>query len=163
MAEDLTDFAKARKDLIWGMYTDTRTHARHAEVLRSNVVNFMIVVASVLVAVIANDGTVGRSELPLCVAVGLAGLLGLAFAASYTELFERNRRRALRFRDQLDQEFLKEGPVTIAALLEQADEHHQAGRLYRRTRRVIGTTQRFWYLLPAFVLVTGVLLTVAAI
>jgi hypothetical protein len=163
MAEELTDLAKARKDLIWGMYSDVRMHARHAEVLRSNVVNFMIVVASVLVAVIANDGVVERSELLLCVAVGLAGLVGLAFAASYTELFERNRRRALRFRDQLDQEFLEEGPVTIAALLEQADERHRAGRLYRRTRRMTGTTQRFWFLLPGFVLVTGVVLTVASI
>jgi hypothetical protein len=163
MAEELTDLAKARKDLVWGMYTDMRMHARHAETLRSNVVNFMIVVASVLVAVIANDGAVERSELLLCMAVGLTGLVGLAFAASYTELFERNRRRALRFRDQLDHEFLEEGPVTIAALLEQADERHQAGQLYRRTRRMTGTTQRFWFLLPGLVLMTGVVLTVAAI
>jgi hypothetical protein len=48
-------------------------------------------------------------------------------------------------------------------LLEQADQRHRIGRLYPRTRQVTGTTHRFWFLLPAFVLVTGIVLTVAAI
>jgi hypothetical protein len=163
MAEELTDLVKARKDLLWGMYTDVRLHARHAEMLRANVVNLTIVVASVLVAVIAADGRVERSEAGLCLAVTLVGIVGLAFAASYTELFERNRRRAVRLRDQLDDEFLTGGPVTIASVLDEADHAHQSASLYRWTRRVTGTARRFWFLLPSFVLVAGVALTIAAL
>ncbi|MBG0568851.1 hypothetical protein [Actinoplanes aureus] len=163
MAEELTDLVKARKDLVWGLYSDVRLHARHAEMLRSNVVNVMIVVASVLVAVIANDGGVERSELPLCVAVTLAGLIGLAFAASYTELFERNRRRAVRLRQHLDDEFFADGPASLASLLDEADVPHESSRLHRWTRGITGTTQRFWLLLPAAVLVAGGVLTAVAL
>jgi uncharacterized membrane protein YbhN (UPF0104 family) len=162
MAEEITEPAKARKDLVWGMYTDVRMHARHAETLRTTVVNFMIVVASVLIAVIANNGRVDRSERPLAVIVALVGLIGLAFAASYTELHERNRRRAMRLRRYLDDEFFATGPHTIASLLAEADRPHEAGRLYRWTRGITGSTQRFWFLLPGLVLVAGIWLIAAA-
>ena len=65
MAGELTDLDKARKDLLWGMFTEIRTHSRHAEVLRANVVNFMIVVESVLIAVIANDRRITSSDFVL--------------------------------------------------------------------------------------------------
>src|SRR5688500_9528036 len=105
MAGELSDEAKVRKDLLWGMYSDLRTHARHAETLRANVANFMILVASVLVAVIANDRRIAGNDLPLCLAIVVVGGLGFAFATSYTELFERNRKRTLRIREELDEEF----------------------------------------------------------
>jgi hypothetical protein len=163
MAGELSDVVKAQKDLLWGMYTDVRAHARHAETLRSNVVNFMVVVASVLIAVIANDARVSRPELPLSLAIVLVGLLGIAFAASYTELHERNRKRAMRLRAALDDEFFSGGCNTIASLLDEADEPHEAGRLYRWSRGLTGSTQRFWFLLPALILASGLLLTIAAL
>ena len=162
MAGELSDEAKVRKDLLWGMYSDLRTHARHAETLRSNVVNFMIVVASVLVAVIANDGQITAKDLPLSLAMVVVGLLGLAFAASYTELFERNRQRTVRIRTALDDEFFANG-TTIAALLEEADRQHRSGRLYRWGRRLTGSTQIFWSALPGLVMVSGLVLTVVAL
>jgi hypothetical protein len=64
------------------MYTDVRAYTRHAETLRSHVVNFMIVVASVLIAVIANDGHVAGTDLLLSLVIVAVGLLGFAFAAS---------------------------------------------------------------------------------
>lgn len=161
MAGELSDGAKVRKDLLWGMYTDVRAHARHAETLRSNVVNFMIVVASVLTAVIANDGHITRTDLPLCLVIVVVGLLGLAFAASYTELHERNRKRAMKIRAVLDEEFLSGG--TIASLFGEADRPHEAGRLYRWGRQLAGSTQRFWYLLPGLIVVAGLLLTIVAL
>jgi hypothetical protein len=153
---------KIRKGLLWGMYTDVRTHARHAETLRSNVVNFMILVASVMIAVIANDGQVTGKDLLLSLVIIAVGLLGLAFAASYTELYERNRKRAVQIRETLDGEFFLCG-TTIASLLDKADERHEAGHLYRWSRRLTGSTHRFWLVLPALVVASGLLLAIVAI
>lgn len=162
-ADRTLEDAKARKDLLWGLYVDVRTHARHAETLRSNVVNFMIVVASVLIAVITNDGQVTRKDLPLCLVLALVGLLGLAFAASYTELYQRNRRRAVRIRRALDAEFLEARGPTTSSLLHEADQEHAAGLLYWWTRRLTGSTQRFWFILPALILLSGLSLSIAAL
>jgi hypothetical protein len=49
---------------------------------------------------------------------------------SYTELHERNRLRAMKFRKVLDHEFLK-GQVGIEALIAQADEPHRRSALRR--------------------------------
>ncbi|MFD5823861.1 hypothetical protein [Lentzea sp. NPDC060358] len=163
MADELSDGTKARKELLWGMYTDLRTHARHAETLRSNVVNFMIVVASVLIAVIANDGNITRKDLPLGVIIILVGLLGVAFATTYTELYERNWRRAMYIRAALDEEFFEGKAMTITELIGQADQRHEAGRLYRWSRRVTGTAHRFWFALPVLVLIAGATVSVVAL
>lgn len=163
MADQLSGEAKARKDLFWGLYTDIRTHARHAETLRTNVVNFMIVVAGVLIAVIANDGQISRRDLPLCVVITVVGLLGLIFAASYTELYERNRKRAVKIRAALDAEFLQQGGVTTTSLLEEADQDHEASPLYRWSRRLTGSTRWFWFILPGLILGSGIALMVLAL
>jgi hypothetical protein len=163
MSGDLPDEAKIRKDLLWGMYTDLRAHARHAETLRANVINVTIVVASVLVAVITNDGHVGRNDFLMCLAVAIVGLFGLAFAASYTELHERNRRRALRVRDELEHEYFDATTNSISSLLSEADAVHRASKLYRRGRLLPGSTQRFWLLLPGLVMLAGVVLATVAI
>lgn len=145
-----------------GMYSDVRTHTCHAETLRSNAVNYVFVIASALVAVIFSDGNIERAELPLCLVVALIGLFGLAFVASYTELYQRNRRRAERLRTLLDSRFFADGDTTVAGLLDEADKLHEASQLYRWSRRVMGSSHRFWLLLPMLVIAVGVLLIAAA-
>lgn len=162
MADELSDAAKARKDLLWGMYTDVRAHARHAETLRASVVNFMIVVASLLVAVISSDLSINRTDIVPSVAITLSGLIGLAFAASYTELHERNRQRAMRIRLALDTEFIASTP-TIANLLDEADAVHETSQLYRWGRGFAGSTQRFWFALPSLIFLAGLVLCVVAL
>jgi len=162
VTDEISDRVKAQKDLLWGMYSDVRTHARHAETLRSNAVNYVFVIASALVAVIISDGKVERAELPLCLVVVLIGLFGLAFVASYTELYQRNRRRAERLRTLLDSRFFADGDTTVAGLLDEADKLHEATQLYRWSRRVMGSSHRFWLLLPMLVIAVGVLLTAMA-
>jgi hypothetical protein len=162
MAGDLPDSTKIRKDLLVGMYADLRQHARHAETLRSMVVNFMIVIASVLIAAITADGRIESSDMVPCLAVACVGLLGLIFAGSYTELHERNRLRALHFRNTLDREFLATPEPTVAQLIKESDAPHEAGQLYRWTRGLTGSTQRFWFVLPGLVLIAGASLTAVA-
>ncbi|GLW90408.1 hypothetical protein [Actinokineospora globicatena] len=163
MRDGLSDEAKVRKDLLWGMYTDARAHARHAETLRTNVVNFVIVVASALIAVIANDGNVTKRDLPLCLVIMVVGVIGVGFSASYTELHERNRRRAVAFRTSLDDEYFQGESNTIAGVLARSDEEHRNSRLHRRVRMVIGSTQRFWLIVPILLATTGASLTVFAL
>jgi hypothetical protein len=162
MTEELPDRTKVRKDLLWGMYTDVRAHARHAETLRSNVVNFMIVIASILIAVIANDGRVSSKDLPLSLVIFAAGILGLGFATSYTELHVRNRNRAELIRKALDTEFFAH-ETTIGSLLDEADKRHERERLYRWSRRLTGSTHRFWFVLPGLIMAAGLLLTILAL
>lgn len=163
MSDELPDGTKIQKDLLWGMYTDLRTHARHAETLRSNVINVTIVVASVLIAVITNDGKIEHNDLLMCIAVVAVGLFGLVFAASYTELHERNRRRAVRFRDELNSQFFDATQQSVRSLLEEVDALHRKSKIYRRTRALTGSAQRFWLVLPAFVVVAGAVLAVVAV
>ena len=54
-------------------------------------VNVVLVVAAALIAIITADGRVQPDETAVSLVVTLVGGLGLAFAASYTELFHRNR------------------------------------------------------------------------
>jgi hypothetical protein len=163
MADEVPDTVKVRKDLLWGLYIDLRTHARHAETLRSNVVNFMVVIASVLVAAIVRDGRVDHADLIPCVMIAAFGAIGLIFAAAYTELYERNRRRAVDLREKLDDQHFAGEPHTMRTLLEASDREHQRSRLYRWTRGFSGSTQRFWFLLPGLLLATGIALTVVSL
>ncbi len=157
MAGELTDLEKARKDFLWGMFTEIRTHSRHAETLRTNVVNFMIVVESVLIAVIANDRRITGSDFVPCLAMTVIALVSLAFAASYTELHVRQRSRALRFRQAIDEEFFDGAAQSIERLLIEADQPHRASRLHR-WGRLAGSTQRFWFVLPTMALLSGLVL-----
>jgi hypothetical protein len=159
MGTQSADEAKAQRDLLWGMYTDFRIHGRHAETLRATVVNVMLVVASVLFAVVGNDRRIRFDDLPFCVGVVLIGLFGLAFSASYTELHDRNRLRAMRIRKELDRRVFAQTPRNIATLVDEADMPHRKSAIYRRSRVLTGSTKRFWLLLPLFVLMVGLVLT----
>nr|WP_062342820.1 hypothetical protein [Herbidospora sakaeratensis] len=161
---EVADRDKAQRDLLWGMYTDTRAHARHAETLRANAVNIVIVVSSAMVAVITSTGgEVNRDDLPLTLLLVLVGFIGLAFAAAYTELYHRNRLRAEWLRAILDERFFAMGDPTITEALAASDKRHQGTRLYRWSRRLTGSTHRFWRWVPILVFLAGVGLTAIAL
>ncbi|GAA4470809.1 hypothetical protein [Phytohabitans houttuyneae] len=163
MADEMSDKIKMQKDLLWGVYSDVRAHSRHAETLRSSAVNYIFIIASALVAVIISDGNVRASERPLCLMVALIGLFGLAFVGIYTELYQRNYRRAIDLRNELDSRFFDGSDSTLAKLIASADSRHEATPLYRSSRRLLGSAHRFWLLLPGLVLVAGlVLMTLSA-
>lgn len=153
---------QAQKDLLWGLYLDVRAHARHAEMLRSTAVNYILVITSALVALILSDGSIERAEFPLCSAVPVIGLFGLGFVASYTELYQRNRRRAEHLRGVIDDLFFSDADTTLTSLLDTADQQHQATLLYRWSRQITGSSHWFWMVLPLLIVVVGVLLMSAA-
>lgn len=163
MADVMSDRLKAQKDLLWGMYADLRAHARHAETLRANAVNYVLVVAAAIIVFVNADDGIERTEWPMGVAVVITGLLGLAFTASYTELFQRNRRRALAFRARLDNLFFEGEHMTIDGLLNTSDSDHEATTIYRWSRRLTGSASRFWLVVPVLVIIAGGALIVGAV
>jgi hypothetical protein len=153
---------QAQKDLLWGLYTDVRNHARHAETLRANAVSVVLLITTALIALVTSDGHVVTDELPICFLITLVGLVGLAFAGSYTELYERNWWRAKRIRTALDARFFSAGDPTLQELLATSDPIHQARWSYRWTRRLTGSARQFWLVVPLLVATAGVVLTIMA-
>jgi hypothetical protein len=99
-----------------------------------------------------------RDELLLSLTVVLIGALGLAFSASYMELYARNRRRAELIRKNLDNRFFATGDPTIAELLNASDNDHEHSRIYRWSRRLTGSTQLFWLLVQGIIIAAGIVL-----
>jgi hypothetical protein len=162
--EDIRDITKVQKDLLWGLYQDVRSHARHTETLRSSAVNYVLVVASALITVITFDKQVDRYDLPLCLIVSLIGLISALFSASYAELYYRNRVRAGHLLDHLDAAFFEgRAPATLSQVLANADEAHRKTKIYRWSRRITGSTHVFWLVLPLVVFAIGVTLTFLAL
>jgi hypothetical protein len=158
MQAEESGLEKAQRDLLWGMYVDLRTHARHAETLRANAGGLVLVVASALVALIASDKNVGHPDVPLAVVIVLAGFSGLLFSLSYTELYERNRKRAYSLRKTLDGRYFADPDRSILGLLKNSDEEHHGTAIYRLGRKRTGSAIWFWLVVPTLVTGVGVVL-----
>ena len=152
------DTVKIQKDLLLGLYQDVTNHARHAEMLRANAVNYGLLVASILITVIVtSDNCITHSDWLLCIAVSLVGLFTALFAASYAELYFRNRARAERLRKFFDEAFFEgESPHTLSWLRKVDNECYS----FRRIRRITVSTHWFWIALPLIVFTLGTVLTV---
>ena len=163
-APDKSDLLKVQKDLWWGLYQDMRSHSRHAETLRASAVNYMLVVASALIAVITFDDQINRFDLPLSLIISIIGLISALFSASYTELYYRNRERAGHIRKHLDKAiFIDRGSASLSEILEEADATHQKTKTYRWSRRITGSTHLFWLVPPLVVLAIGIVLTILSL
>jgi hypothetical protein len=161
-SDHLSDIEKARKDLLWGMYQEMRTHARHAETLRSSVISYTLVLTSALIVVITFDKKVNHADVLLCAAIAIIGLVSTGFAASYAELYHRNRLRAEEFRNLLDTLFFGGECYTIAKLLYDADCKHEDHKFYRWSRQRTGSTHGFWLVPPILVFSAGIASTIYA-
>lgn len=159
---DDREISDIQKDLLWGLYQDVRTHARHAETLRTSAVNYMMVIAVALITLITFDKRFSLSDLPLSIVVCLIGLFTALFSASYAELYFRNRERAKGILKRLDELlFDNRAQNTLTKLVDDAEEegNPQANHYrYQWARKISGSTHLFWVGLPAVVFVVGVLL-----
>ena len=145
------------------MYLDVRAHSRHAETLRANTVALTVVVGSAFVAFITSDKTIDIGDVPACVLIVLTGVGGLAFSISYTELYQRNYRRAVTIRNGLDEKYFPDGSRSIRHHLDKAQLVHERSLEYRLGRRSIGTARRFWIGTPASVAIGGIVLMAVAL
>jgi positive regulator of sigma E activity len=155
--------SKIQKDLPWGTYIELRTQARHAETLRANVINYLLLITSVLLTVITLDKEVKRNDLVLCLVVVFIAVLALLFSASYTTQFGINRRRAQIARDELDRRFFLDQQLNLDAIKSEGEkEWKKKFKSLAWLSRAVGTSHVFWFLLPLLVLIVGVVLTILA-
>jgi len=178
-SEDVTESKKNQKDLLWGLYQDVRTHARHNETIRSNAVNYLLLGASALIVVITYDTDIkGVLDLVLAIILSLFGLIGMVFSASYAELYYRHRAKSGRLLRELDTLFFQDQPsINLSDIFPSARETHAdttdakyeyEGKLhefeykYKWARSITGkagSTHVFWILLPFVVFLVGIVLT----
>jgi hypothetical protein len=159
--KDVTEAEKIRKDLLWDLYQDMRTHARHNETIRSNAINYMLLVASALIVVIGLDSKLNSNDLAFAIILILIGLVGALFAASYAELYYRHRGRAIGLRRRLDTLFFQgQASDSLCGILTEADD---ADYKFKQVRLITGeasSTHIFWIGLPLVVCMIGIALTV---
>jgi hypothetical protein len=151
--------SEIQKDLLWGLYQDVRGHARHAETLRANAVNYMVLVAGALIAAITIDKEIDRYDLPLSIVVSLIGLMTVLFSASYAELYSRNRKRAEQILKCLDESFFyNKAQPKLSTLIDGSRDEKYPFKWVRSVTGSTGSTHWYWIGLPVIVSVVGILL-----
>jgi hypothetical protein len=168
----LTDLQKVQKDLLWGEYTELRNQVRHVELVRTNAINFAMLLTSALIAVITLDRAIDRADLGLCLVITGVGLFSAVFSVLYLDRYVRNAARASYVRHELDRLFFsKEGlGLGLSSLRDAGEaEYLQHGnafidRVKRITFRGVGKvfhdSHLFWIAMPTLILIAGILLTV---
>jgi Ca2+/Na+ antiporter len=164
------EISEIQKDLLWGTYIELRTQARHAETLRANVINYLLLITSVMLTVITLDKEVKQNDLLLCLVVVFIAVLAVLFSASYTTQYGINRTRARIARDELNCRFFVQPQLNLEQQQLSLDTVKSEGTARWEEQfkplawvsRVVGTSHVFWFLLPLFVLIVGVVLTILA-
>jgi hypothetical protein len=149
---------------LWDFYQDIRTHARHNETIRSNAIDYMLLVASALVVVISFDRVITCRDLAFAIILILIGLIGALFAASYGELYYRNRDRSDRLREVLDNLFFQNqrAEITLAQIWDETERADYRLKKLRVFTGEAGSTHVFWIALPLVAGLIGAVLTVLA-
>jgi hypothetical protein len=162
-SEDVTESEKIQKDLLWDFYQDARAHARHNETIRSNAINYMLLVASALIVVISLDREICGWDLAFAIILILIGLIGALFAASYAELYYRHRGRAIGLRQRLNTLFFQnQASDTLCGILTEADDDDYKFKWVRLITGEASSTHWFWIGVPLVVCMVGIALTVWA-
>jgi hypothetical protein len=164
--QDKSDLLKTRKDILWGMYQEHRTHARHNETLRSTVSNILIVASAGLVSLSTYDQKINREDLSAAILLIGFGVLGIMFSAAYTERYHRNRERANAYRTRLDELFFKNPESSESDTLEGLTNKADRTVKFRKIAAIIRMTSSshlLWVALPCFISIIGVFLTIKAL
>ena len=160
---NVDDRKEIQKDLLWGLYQEYRNHARHAETLRSNINNYVMLISSALITLVTFDDKIDRSDLPLSLIIALLGFLGALFSVSYTERYNRHRLRSSKIRDQLDKMFFPtDDGIGIKILRDEADKLNNQVMGFDLVRKFAGT-HFFWVILPLVVFLIGLFLAYLAL
>ena len=160
-AQNISEREKVQKDLLWETYLDLRNHARHAETVRANAVNYVLVLTAALITVISLDRQITRDDWPLCLFILFIGLFGTLSSLAYIERYDRNSERAHTLRDNIDKQYLSS---RVQQLRDEADEMTKKKyRVLSRVKSVTGGTHLFWLVLPIATALLGGTLTILAL
>jgi hypothetical protein len=157
--DDKNERLKVQKDILWGLYQEHRTHARHNETLRSTVNNMLIVASAALVSLALYDRDITLRDLPAGILLIGFGLLGFVFSASYTERTVKHKSRANEYAQELDTLVFDE-PLgrNLKSIARAADKAYRSIFLMRAIRAV-ANSHLLWVILPLFIAIIGLFLT----
>jgi hypothetical protein len=159
-SENISEREKVKKDLLWGEYLELRNHARHAETVRSNAINYVLVLTAALITVISLDGQITRADWPLSLFILVIGLFGSLSSLAYIERYDRNRERARTLRESIDDQYLS---GLVKQLCDEADNKTKGKhKVLSLAKTLSASTHGFWLGLPVAIAVLGGVLTVSA-
>jgi hypothetical protein len=157
--EDQNERLKMQKDILWGLYQEHRTHARHNETLRSAVNNMLIVASAVLVTLTTSDKEINERDLPGALLLIGFGILGFIFSASYTEKVGRHKTTANQYREELNQVIFTKpvGERNLQKIAEDAYAKHK--NFLVPFIKTVGNSFTLWSILPLSISLIGIYLT----
>jgi hypothetical protein len=157
--ENPNEILKIQKDILWGLYQEYRSHARHNETLRSTVNNMLVVVSVAIISFATYDEELNHNDLPAALLLIGVGFLGFFFSASYTERVLKHKKRAQECQKELDNIVFKQ-PVgrTLDEVIRGADIRHKESFVGAIGK--VSSGHLFWIILPLVIMLAGIALTI---
>jgi hypothetical protein len=139
------------KDVLWGMYQEHCTQARHHETMRATMSNLMLALSGGILGLVSFK-ELSRDTWPITLFLAFLGSFGAVFSAKHYERFRFHTTAAAEFRYKL--QTLLSG-TDLGAIRKLAGERH------REKHPLIGRIRLhyFWNGLHAAIAVLGVILT----
>ncbi|MGK7941635.1 MAG: hypothetical protein AB4062_16085 [Crocosphaera sp.] len=100
-----------QREILVALYQEYREHARHIESITESANNFMLAIATAIIAIITVDNKVGvtcETKQYLSLFLLVLGVLGTIFSLSYTMRYYRNTFQGEKIIDRLDEVFFKD-------------------------------------------------------
>ena len=158
MENGTSDDRKIQKDILWGLFQEYRNHARHKEVMRANITNYLILISAGLLTLITNGG-LKRDDVLLVAMLILVGILGALFSSSYSERYLRNRRRADEVAKELGDAYFS-NRMKVAELRDTADAIHESSKRYYPITK-LSNSHILWLTFPLLISLIGCILLIA--
>lgn len=157
--ENPSEGLKIQKDILWGLYQEHRSHARHNETLRSTVNNMLMIASVAIISFATYDKELNQNDLPAALLLVGIGGLGIFFSASYTERALKHKRRAQECKDELD-EIVFRKPIgrTLDGIIKSADIKHEKSYVGKIGK--VSNSHLFWMILPLVIMLTGIALMI---
>jgi hypothetical protein len=143
-------------DLLWNIYQEHCNWERHHENQRSSVTNILIAVAAGVLGIIALDGKLAPTDLPLTIFLIIQGVFGSIFVAKQYERFARHQRLANKYRQELNDGYLD---AKIVQLRKEGDLEQERQYKYLSKLRL----HQLWVYLHLSFAIFGLVLTIIII
>jgi hypothetical protein len=142
-------------DVLLKVYDEQRAQARQSEDQRATITNIVLVIASIILGFVSQNGFVFGS-LPLMFLLIIIGLYGAIASEKLYERFQFHRIRSSFIRKRLDELSSK---AYVLKLLNDADNAHQ--KEFPRLSRL--RLHHLWLSLHIAITITGIVLTVIVV